>query len=73
MRIKKLIAPFIITCIITVLLVYFVIEIVNAPDQLGLKIMGAIIVLFLLGGSIFVFIERIKEIRSGEEDDLSQY
>jgi fucose 4-O-acetylase-like acetyltransferase len=73
MRIKKLIAPFIITCIITVLLVYFVIEIINAPDQLGLKIMGAIIVLFLLGGSIFVFIERIKEIRSGEEDDLSQY
>lgn len=73
MRIKKLIAPFIITCIITALLVYFVIEIINAPDQLGLKIMGAIIVLFLLGGSIFVFIERIKEIRSGEEDDLSQY
>ena len=73
MKIKKIIAPLIITCIITAFLVFFIVEIINAPDQLALKVMGAIIVLSLLGGSIFVFIERIKEIRSDEEDDLGKY
>ncbi len=73
MKIRKIIAPFIITCTITAFLVFFVVGIINAPDRLELKVMGAIIVLSLLGGSIFVFIERIKEIRSGEEDDLGKY
>lgn len=27
----------------------------------------------LIGVSVFVLVERIKEVRSGEEDDLSQY
>lgn len=37
------------------------------------KILAVIIPLALIGIIIFVLIERIKEIRSGEYDDLSKY
>jgi len=37
------------------------------------KILAGGIALALIGVTIFVLKERIQEIRSGEEDDLSQY
>ena len=37
------------------------------------KVIGAVICLALIGVSVFVLVERIKEIRSGELDDLSKY
>jgi len=37
------------------------------------KVTEIIVPLALIGVSIFVLIERIKEIRGGEEDDLSKY
>lgn len=37
------------------------------------KLLFAIIPLPFAGISIYVLLERIKEIRSGEEDDLNEY
>ena len=58
------------------MIIYFVFSILNiiyVPDSILIRIIGIIILLVLIGKSIFVLIERIKEIRSGEEDDLGKY
>lgn len=73
MKTKKMIAPLIITCILMVYFAFFILGVVNILDPLWVKVIGIIIPLALMGVSIFVLIERIKEIRSGEEDDLSKY
>lgn len=70
---QKIIAPVIITIISVVLeLVYLGIYIIEIP-WIWLKIIFAFIPLGFIGVSIYVLIERIQEIRSGEEDDLSKY
>ena len=71
---RKMIAPIVIAVI---LLLYFV-SFLNlcfwsAGIPLAVKIIGCLIPVALAGVSIYVLIERIKEIRSGEEDDLSKY
>ena len=69
---RKLIAPI----IITILLVsYFLFSIPFLLD--GNLTVKSVFVLFIplgfIGVSIYVLIERIKEIRSGDEDDLGKY
>lgn len=73
MNTKKLIAPIIITCILIIYFVFSILNIIYVPDSILIRIIGIIILLVLIGKSIFVLIERIKEIRSGEEDDLGKY
>ncbi len=70
---KKLIAPIVITILLVMYLASFFIawKYVSIP-VIG-KIVGSLIPLALIGVSIYVLIERIKEIRSGEEDVLSKY
>ncbi len=70
---KKMIAPIIITVILLVVLLSYGVIWFVVPIAVILKIIIGIILLGLCGVSIFVLIERIKEIRSGEEDDLSKY
>ena len=70
---KKMIAPVIITIL---LLLYFIgfaaVVFMLRPPRAGC-IFGAVIPLALAGVALGVCIQRIKEIRSGEEDDLSKY
>lgn len=71
---KRLFAP----TIITLLLVgYFSLWLLGfwlfPHSPVVLKLLAAIISCTLIGISIFVFRERIKEIKKGEENDLSQY
>ncbi|MBN1778505.1 MAG: hypothetical protein JW811_10350 [Clostridiales bacterium] len=70
----KLIAPIVITALI---LLYFVGLIIIALTTSWLPawalIAGVVLPLCVMGVMVYVLIERIKEIRSGEEDDLSQY
>ena len=73
MKTKKIIAPLIITFILAIYFIFYILAIANIFDSLWIKIIGTIIPLTLMGVSIFVLIERIKEIESGEEDDLSKY
>ena len=56
---NKLIAPIVITALVVLYFIWI--------------IAGSVIPLCLAGVMIYVLAQRVKEIRSGEEDDLSQY
>lgn len=69
---KKMIAPIIITFIIVVYYVVYFGLLIALLDGI-LKFALGIIPLFLGIVMVKVCIERIKEIKEGEEDDLSKY
>lgn len=73
MKTKKLIAPIIITIFLVLYFLGFLLTCFLVPMPLGAKILGALIPAALIGVSVYVLFERMKEIRSGEEDDLSNY
>lgn len=71
---KKLVAPIIITIFsLCFMLFYYGLIFALIPLLFWIKALIGILPLSLGGVSIFVLVERIKEIRSGEEDDLSKY
>ena len=73
-HIKKLIAPLIITVLVGIYFLFFgSLFIMDGEIPMAMKVIGAIVPLCFLGVAIYVLIERIKEIRSGVEDDLSKY
>lgn len=71
---KKLIAPIVITAVIILYYIGFACActFINGIPLL-VKLLGGIIPFLLVGVCIYVLVERIKEIRSGEEDDLGKY
>lgn len=71
--IKKLIAPIIVAIIIVIYFVFILTITVLQSMPIPGKLLAVIIPLALIGIIIFVLIERIREIRSGEYDDLSKY
>ena len=71
---KKIVAPVVITILLVAYFIFWIWLCVTLPGiPLVLKIIGTIIPCALIGGTLFVLLERIKEIRSGEEDDLGKY
>ncbi len=70
---KKMLAPVIIAIIIVLYYVGFAAICLLIPIPLLLKLLFGIVPLALAGVMIYVVITRIREIRSGEEDDLSKY
>lgn len=70
---KKMAAPIVILCILVLYFSGFISICVWFPIPTIFRVLGIVIPLAVLGVVIFVVIERIREIRSGEEDDLSQY
>lgn len=71
---RKLIAPIVISALLILYEIGFAVVCIRIEAlPLPLKLLGGLIPLLLVGVCIFVLVERIKEIRSGEEDDLSQY
>ncbi|MGE4484709.1 MAG: hypothetical protein AB7C97_06325 [Oscillospiraceae bacterium] len=71
---KKMIAPIVITVIILLYYIGFAAACILIEGMpLLVKLLCGIIPLILAGVSIYVLAERIKEIRSGEEDDLGKY
>ena len=69
---KKMTAPIVVT-VITVL--YYIVFFAFLMMQLeGIwKLVWGILPLAMAGGMIKVLLERIQEIKEGEEDDLGQY
>lgn len=71
---KRMIAPMIVTI---VLIAYFLLWLLGCyvmPDMpVIIKLIGGIIPISLIGVSLFILRERMKEIKSGEEDDLDKY
>ena len=70
---KKMIAPIIITILLSAYMLTYFFVLLAVPMPVWVKVLVGLIPLGLLGASVYVLIQRIKEIRSGEEDDLSQY
>lgn len=69
---KKMIAPIVVTILVILYYcVYFGI-IIHFIGTLSAVLLG-VIPLILSGAMLYVCIERIREIKGGEEDDLSQY
>ncbi len=70
---KKMIAP----CVIAVLMSLYYLALfagffIESPNYVVVGICG-VLLLGSIGVMIYVTLERLKEIRSGEEDDLSKY
>ena len=71
---KKMIAPVFITVLFLVYLAIYGFLMVKAASQAGVVLLLLGIPLVVLGGGmVYVLIARIREIRSGEEDDLGNY
>ena len=70
---RKLIAPIIITIIIVLYFSAYILGITGITDSLGIKIPVIFVSMVCIGYIIFALVDRIEEIRSGEEDDLSKY
>lgn len=71
---KKMVAPIIITVLMVLYyILYFGLLLIALEDMIILSILLGIIPISCAAVIIGVCIQRIKEIRSGEEDDLSQY
>ena len=69
---KKMIAPVIITVLVVLYYILYFGLLVVYVDGI-FKLLLGIIPLILAGAMIYVCIERINEIKGGEEDDLGKY
>ena len=72
MHIKKMIAPIVVSLIFIAYFVFYFAILVTELTGI-VRILFGVVPLLLIGVMIYVCAERIKEIRKGEEDDLSQY
>ena len=70
---KKYLAPIVIAVLLIIYEILYFGIIISFISSILLKILIGIIPAAFAGIMIFVLIERIKEIRSGEEDDLGKY
>ena len=70
---KKMVAPIIITVVFVLYLIGYGIAIAVTTEWSPILILVAIPLVALGIGMIVVLKSRINEIRSGEEDDLSNY
>jgi len=72
--VKKLIAPIIITVLICLWLLFYLAAVAFVPGMpWGFRLIVGLISLGLGGVAVWNLCERIKEVRSGEEDDLDNY
>lgn len=71
---KKLVAPIVVACVLGLYYIGFAVACLTLDgfSPAARWLCGGIPLVFV-GIIIFVLVERIQEIRSGEEDDLSQY
>lgn len=71
---KKMVAPIIIAGVLIVYYVVIAAVCFLLPEiPVTVKVLLAVVPLALAGVALAMLSERIKEIRSGEEDDLSKY
>lgn len=74
MKKGKLVAPIVITALVCLWLLFYLLMIALVPGvPFAFKAVGGLITLALGSVAVYNLLERIKEIRSGEEDDLDNY
>ena len=72
MSVKKMIAPMIVTLVMVLYYVAYFVFLVAVLDGIWKYALGVIPLAFA-AVTVGVCIERMKEIKEGEEDDLGQY
>ena len=71
---KKMIAPIVVAVVVVLYYVGIAICFMSVTDiPVAVRILMVVVPLILSAVMIGVLISRIKEIKGGEEDDLSQY
>lgn len=70
---KKMIAPVVVTILLVIYFILYFGVFISFIKSTAIKIVFGAIPVVMSVVLIFVCIQRIKEIRSGEEDDLSKY
>ena len=70
---KKMLAPVIITFVFLLYLLIYVVMLAQVVMAEPLALILAIPLVLLGVGMVYVLFTRIREIRSGEEDDLDNY
>ena len=71
---RRMIAPTVIVVLLGLYYLAFTLACFLIPGMpTAVRLIFGLVPLALVGLLIYVLIERIKEIRSGEEDDISQY
>lgn len=70
---SKMIAPIVIAVLGVAWFGCYLWVLMQPEIPLPVKAVGAAVTVGLIGTMIWMTVERIKEIRSGEEDDLSKY
>lgn len=70
---RKMVAPIVVTILLVLYYLAYFGFLIYFIDILAVRILLGIIPLALAGVMIYVCVERIREIKEGEEDDLSQY
>ncbi len=70
---NKMIAPIIVTVVLVGYYIWYFVTLLSVLPGFFLKLLCGITPFILAGITIFVCIQRINEIRSGEEDDISKY
>ncbi len=69
---KKMIAPILITAIVTIYYIAYFLFLFSLSDGFWRYALG-IIPLAVVGVMVKVCIERVREIKEGEEDDIGKY
>jgi len=74
-HLSKMIAPIVVTVLLALWLLVYAGAVLLAAENFPflLRPILLLIALALLGVLVYVLIERIREIKSGEEDDLDRY
>ena len=70
---KKMIAPIVITILMVAYYIFYFGVLLSVIPLMAVKLLLGIIPVLLTGVMIYVCVQRIHEIRKGEEDDLSKY
>jgi hypothetical protein len=70
---KKMIAPVVITILFLLYLLVYIVMLAREASAEPLVILMGVPLVLLGIGSVVTLFGRIKEIRSGEEDDLDNY
>ena len=72
---KRLIAPVIITTCVVLFCAFITILVFFIADHVSLveKTVWLAVMIVIIGIHLYVLAERVKEIRSGEENDLGKY
>ena len=70
---KKYFAPILVSVLMIIYFIFYFSVLIMLVENLGFKVLLGIIPAIFSGIMIYVLIERIKEIRSGEDDDLGKY